>query len=644
MRDLVDAQGRSLRLGDKLGEGGEGAVFRLAGRQGLAVKLYAAPLTAERARKIQVLASLAAPDLEHFTAWPAGLVRDTRGQARGLLLPVVEQAKDIHNLYGPSSRKRHFPDADWRFLVHVAANLSRAFGAVHAKGLVIGDVNQGSVLVAGDGTVRLIDVDSFQVPVPGAPPLLCTVAVPFYLPPELYRVPLSTVVRTPHHDAFGLAVLLFQLLLQGRHPYAGVYSGPGDMPIEKAIPEHRFAYGSGGSARQITPPPNTVGLEILPGYVAQKFEFAFSADAPKLGRPTAAQWVGVLEQLASELVKCRRNRTHQHATSLSGCPWCGLEAKTGTFPFGVPAVGVATSAASGEHAQLAALIAAVRPPVAGRAVSAPPATAVAAAQAAAGVPPSSVVLSGLGLLVAGGGLFVLPGGWVLVLLGVVLLLSGGSARERRRAPWVTAYRAAKKEHEEAISALETANQFVAFRQAKEQVARAKRDWEGIPRLRADKYRELERHKREEQLHQFLQSKLVESARIQGIGPARVATLTAYGIDTAADIEHWRIMQIPTFGDVLASRLVAWRQDMERRFVFDPSRPVPPQAVARVEKELEDVRRRTLESLRQGARALADASMSAGRAAQSAADRVSNASRRLEQAQADVLAATGHVPA
>ena len=174
-----------MRLGHKLGEGGEGAVYRLARDSSQAIKVYASPLTTERAQKIKILTKFSQTDIHRFTAWPSGLVLDEKGRARGLLLPVVEHGKDIHHLYTPSSRRKHFPSADWRFLVHVSRNVARAFGAVHALGLVIGDVNPGSILVLSDGTVRLIDVDSFQVPVPGGRPLLCTVAVPLLLPPEL---------------------------------------------------------------------------------------------------------------------------------------------------------------------------------------------------------------------------------------------------------------------------------------------------------------------------------------------------------------------------------------------------------------------------------------------------------------------------
>jgi DNA-binding helix-hairpin-helix protein with protein kinase domain len=162
---LLDRNGRPLRLGEKLGEGGEGAVFRLQDHPATAVKVFASPLAPDRVRKIDELVRLGSRDgVAPVAAWPSGVVFDRVGTAQGLLLPVVERAKDIHHLYTPGSRRISFPNADWRFLVHVAANVARAFATVHRLGLVIGDVNTGSVLVAADGTVRLIDVDSFQVP------------------------------------------------------------------------------------------------------------------------------------------------------------------------------------------------------------------------------------------------------------------------------------------------------------------------------------------------------------------------------------------------------------------------------------------------------------------------------------------------
>jgi DNA-binding helix-hairpin-helix protein with protein kinase domain len=220
---------------------------------------------------------------------------------------------------------------------------------------------------------------------------------------------------------------------------------------------------------------------------------------------------------------------------------------------------------------------------------------------------------------------------------------GAGARRRRRKPWINAYRAAKSEEEDAAAELEQANRFPAHAAALAAVTRASRQWDGLPALRAERYQQLEKNKRQEQLRQFLQAQLIESARIKGIGSGRVAMLSAYGIDTAGDVEIQRVQQVPQFGPVLANRLVAWRQEREHAFVYDPSRPLPQEAGLRLEKDIEDAQRRLVDNVRRALRALEAAHASEPAAAATAARRLHAAKLTLLQTEADVLAATGRVP-
>lgn len=643
MSRLVDEQGRPLLLGDKLGEGGEGAVYRLAGSGSQAIKVYSSPLSGERAQKIKILAQFGQTDITRFTAWPSGLVLDERGRARGLLLPVVEHGKDIHHLYTPSSRRKHFPNADWRFLVHVSRNVARAFAAVHALGLVIGDVNPGSILVLGDGTVRLIDVDSFQVPIPGGRPLLCTVAVSLFLPPELHQVPLNSVVRTSNHDAFGLAITIFQLLMLGRHPYAGRFLGAGEMPIERAIAEHRFAFGAHAAHYQMQRPPNTVGLEILPSRVSALFESAFGPPALRRLRPSAKEWVQALDQLAAELAHCQRNPTHYYPRSASLCPWCDFEQSTSVLLFEAPATAFRQQYEN-EYQQLLDLIAAVPRPTPQIVVAATSGiVANAAAQQAAKTPGwarSSYLLGPLLMVV---GIVLAPSGVLLILLGAVALGFGMSARKRCRKQWIIAYRTAQSEEADAAAELEQANRFTAHAAALAAATRASREWDDLRSLRTERYRQLQENKRQEQLRQFLQTHLIKSARIKGIGPGRVTMLSAYGIDTAGDIEIQRVKQVPQFGPVLVDRLVGWRREREHAFVYDPSRPLPVEAMIRLDKAIQDAQRRLIDDLRRALRALKAAHTSEPEAAANAAQRLRAAKFGLLQAEADLQAATGKMP-
>src|SRR5262249_47292839 len=134
------------------------------------------------------------------------------------------------------------------------------------------------------------------------------------------------------HDSFGLAVVIFQLLFMGRHPFSGRYLDVGEMPLERAIRELRFAYGADAEARKMRQPPGTLALESMPTELVDLFRRAFlSAD-----RPRARQWVEPLEDLAKALKKCDLHSGHYYYRELRDCPWCGIESSARVRLFNFP--------------------------------------------------------------------------------------------------------------------------------------------------------------------------------------------------------------------------------------------------------------------------------------------------------------------
>lgn len=328
VREVVEADGSRVRLGARLGQGGEGAIYELEGQPGFVAKIFHQPLPGQRAEKIRAMAALRTPALERLTAWPTGLLSLPGGQPIGVKMPRVVGHRDIHQLYNPKSRRSAFPRADWRFLVRVSANLARAFATVHAEGAVIADVNHGGILVGADARVRLIDCDSFQITA-GGRCFPCDVGVPMFTPPELQDRDLTGAIRSEDHDNFGLAVMIFLVLFMGRHPFAGRYLGEGDMPIEQAIKEHRFVYGRDHDFAAMEQPPGTPPLGIVSPPVAELFERAFAMSAVHDGRPSAVEWIDALEVLAGELAECPVGIAHWRFAGLPECPWCRVEAATG---------------------------------------------------------------------------------------------------------------------------------------------------------------------------------------------------------------------------------------------------------------------------------------------------------------------------
>src|SRR5581483_11376743 len=140
------------------------------------------------------------------------------------------KAVEFHQIANPSDRHRPTQDAswtqgfDWHYLVATGANLALAVEILHDADVVVGDFNERNILVSGEARVTLIDCDSMQITDPATEEkFLCPVGRPEFTAPELINADWRKTVRAPSSDLFALAIHLHQLLLEGSHPYDGVW-------------------------------------------------------------------------------------------------------------------------------------------------------------------------------------------------------------------------------------------------------------------------------------------------------------------------------------------------------------------------------------------------------------------------------------
>ena len=326
---IYNSQHEALMLGDKIGGGGEGTVYHVEGHAELVAKIYHELPSAEKSEKLIALSRLGNERLFKMAAWPVDVLRDRPdGNVIGFVMKKIAQAAEVHTLHSPKSRLKKFPEASWAFLLHVATNIARAVATMHEHGFVIGDVNPKNILVTRQATVYLLDCDSFQFRSEGKT-YRCGGGFPEYTPPELQGIPFAAVDRTPEHDCFGLAVVIFQLLFLGRHPFSGRFSGAGELPLEQAIRELRFAYGEDAATRQMQPPPGTLALAAIPAELIALFRRAFLAT----DRPNPAEWLPPLEWFSQALQPCTLHSGHYYYAKLTACPWCDLEARVGVRLF-----------------------------------------------------------------------------------------------------------------------------------------------------------------------------------------------------------------------------------------------------------------------------------------------------------------------
>ncbi len=565
MIEVFDRSGQPIRLGSEIGRGGEGAVFEVLAHPNLVAKLYHQPIDRGRASKISWMSGVRNDRLNGLTAWPIDLLLKRGGEALGFLMPRVAGYKDIHRLYSPKSRERDFPKADWRFLLHAAANTARAFAVIHETGCVIGDVNHGSVLVADNATVRVIDCDSFQVTANGHT-YLCEVGVEDFTPPELQNRSLAGIVRQPNHDNFGLAVLIFRLLFMGKHPFAGRFLGTGQMPLSKAISQFRFVYGSRQVAIQMERPPGAPGLDIVGNVVGSLFEQAFAREMISSGRPSGREWGGALSEVEKQTIQCRMNEAHWYLRSLASCPWCAMEAATGATLFGFvphPAPTGGMNLISFWQQVLAVQQPGPLPPL-NQPVVRPSAAAIALGRKArirhyAGpVGAISAVVLGLFVLPLPDLWFVLIGmGFGGYHLARMLVSESGELdklkqrRDQAQSRWNNMQRTW---NERAGTG--------AFEAKLHQLEHLKQELSGIPALRLRKLDQLKSQQRALQLARYLDNFEIETATIPGVGPGRKQTLELYGIETAADITPAKVAAVPGFGPVLSKNLQRWRKSLE----------------------------------------------------------------------------------
>lgn len=613
MTKLYNGAGHPLELGAALGRGGEGAVHEIAGRPGFVAKIYHQPISGDKALKLENMARQAHPGLLEIAAWPVDVLR-VRPDApvQGFVMPRVNGYREIHSLYGPSHRKKAFPQADWSFLVHAARNLASAFEAIHARGHVIGDVNPGNVVVSPRALVKLIDCDSFQISA-NSRLFPCDVGVPQFTAPELQGQSFHGLPRTPDHDAFGLALLCFHLLFMGRHPFAGRYRGKGDMPIERAIREYRFAFGRHAHTRQMEPPPYTLPFAALPTTVADLFERAFAPPKLAQGRPSARDWLRVLEQLGVELRACRRNGVHKYPRALPECPWCVLERASGTaffvlsehFSTDDPGIGGTGSfdldtawsriqivAPPGDDAMPTPT---PRAPI----VPTPLPEVLQHIQRVNGI--KAMAIAGVAVLAT---LVQWRLAWLWAPLAAAawsLLRDGAVHREaqRRRLALFAArqelieLRAAWNQHASEQAFTTRLQALVALRDRYRNLA---------VELQRDLQR-LETDQRQTQLRAFLEGYFIDAAQIPGILTTDRMALASYGIETAADVTAEALNGVPGFGQRLGRQrtaaLLNWRQDLEQRFRYDPRQGVDPAAVARLRRQYAQERTRIERDLMAG---------------------------------------------
>ena len=262
--------GQKVQLGQRIAQGGEGAVYEIKDDPNIVAKIYhkgKRPLEIES--KLKHMVDYPPRGRVHDTiAWPMSrLVGNQDGETHGYLMKraapgaipaSVFTSKKLRKQHREISQKNR--EETQALMAEIIVKYANTMQSMHDAGYAIGDVNDKNLLAWPDGRILVLDADSFQTPAPHGTNYRCRVGRPEYQAPEILKamsVPCQIVGcpegpvghgavygcfdREPNHDLFSLGILAYQALCDGRHPYSGRLKANA-QPAQKSTDRIKLGY------------------------------------------------------------------------------------------------------------------------------------------------------------------------------------------------------------------------------------------------------------------------------------------------------------------------------------------------------------------------------------------------------------------
>jgi DNA-binding helix-hairpin-helix protein with protein kinase domain len=306
MIKVFDKYGSPKVLGNLIARGGEGSVYLLPEKQGVLVKIYHQEKLETNNHEYQTKIDAMIGVQEQFkdidVCWPLLSVYDSSRQWIGY---AMKQGfgKPMRLLAHAVAYKKDFPNLNRVILVRFLLNFLKTIEALHSREVYIGDYNMLNFLCDNtNNKVTLIDCDSYQITI-GNKQYPCPVGSPDMTPVEHQNMDFKRVTRTKESEAFSLAIIIFECLMLGRHPYDVV---DGDDPVTNLRNAH-FPYGKGNSGIPVGPWYNI--WSHMPHKLKALFIQTFTSGVTDLNlRPSVPMWHKELSVYLQEMDKNWHNK------------------------------------------------------------------------------------------------------------------------------------------------------------------------------------------------------------------------------------------------------------------------------------------------------------------------------------------------
>ena len=326
----------------------------------------------------------------------------------------------------------------------------------------------------------------------------------------------------------------------------------------------------------MTPPPGTCTLKDFTQQVGTAFEAAFG-QSQQLNRPSAVQWTELLSEFERTLVRCSANSLHHYSSNAPSCPWCRMEQRLGVTLFlpnyttlaSIPSSSIGTG--TFDLATLWAQIDAISVPSYEQLTPRLPALALSPSADAMQAKwkryePHAIWVGGV--LVAVAILVPTPKLWPLALIIAAAAFFYAQQYSDPFSRFPQRFIAIENEWTAALDQWERRCGIERAVQLKASLRSNRDTYQNLHAEEAHRIARYSAQRYELQRRHYLDGFRIRDTKITGVGPAKLATLASYGIETAADVTEEKVLAVPGFGTINSQPLLQWARDCIRGFVYD----------------------------------------------------------------------------
>lgn len=323
---------------DKIGEGATAFVYKIFFQnKQWAAKIYKSGVIINVAKiqamldnqPINMIETLDGEDFVQF-AWVKYAIRDNSRNIIGFIMSYIshEDTYSLDIFFDPVLSKRLGPkELALSLRIQLAINLCELIQSLHANKNYFIDIKPQNIRVyKKNHKVVLLDCDGYSINNPlGSPKRFKADLISSdYISPEVISKNLKPSDLGLQQDLYGLAVILFQLLNRGTHPFQGIIS---DDSISATTNDERaslglYAYGLNKNSR-VSPRPQSLH-ELFLNETRALFDKSFETQRRTTLRTWIEHFTDILEN--KKLVFCENiEPTGKHDGDLLHIKFVGMK-------------------------------------------------------------------------------------------------------------------------------------------------------------------------------------------------------------------------------------------------------------------------------------------------------------------------------